>query len=124
MTPKQALAMHRRQFAAHGEDILIRRYSGAGTPRPKVEATVRARVMGYEPKELVGTIVQGDRKIIALVDPDAMVPSGMVALSTLLPLNNNDKAVVRGKELAIKAIDDNTRRIAGTLIALEIQAAG
>lgn len=124
MTPAAAIDMHRRFLAEVGEDIVIRRYTGTGTPRPKVEATVRARVMGYEPKELVGTIVQGDRKILALVDPDATVASGMVALSTLLPLNNNDKAVVRGKELAIKAIDDNTRRIAGTLIALEIQAAG
>lgn len=124
MTPAAALDAHRRFLAEIGEDILIRRYTGTGTPRPKTEASIRARVMGYEPKELVGTIVQGDRKIIALVDPDATVPSGMVALSTLLPLTTNDKAVVRGKEIAIKGIDDNTRRIAGTLIALEIQAAG
>ena len=124
MTPAAALDMHRRFLLKVGEDIVIRRYTGTGTPRPKVEATIRARVMGYEPKELVGSIVQGDRKIIALVDPSAAVPAGMVALSALLPLTTNDKAVVRGKELAIKAVDDNTRRIAGTLIALEIQAAG
>jgi hypothetical protein len=31
---------------------------------------------------------------------------------------------VRGKVKRIKAVDDNTRRIGGTLIALEIQAGG
>jgi hypothetical protein len=70
--------------------------------------------MGYQPKELIGAIVQGDRKVIALID----------ALGALLPLTTTDKLVIRGREVAIKAVDDNTRRIGGTLIALEIQAAG
>ncbi|WP_249225651.1 hypothetical protein [Tardiphaga alba] len=114
MTPAAALDMHRRFIQEVGEDILIRRYTGTGSPRPKTDTATRARVMGYEPKELVGSIVQGDRKIIALVDD----------LAGILPITTNDKAVVRGKELAIKAVDDSTRRIAGTLIALEIQAGG
>jgi hypothetical protein len=58
--------------------------------------------------------VQGDRRVIALVD----------TLSSILPVTISDKCVVRGKELAIKAVDDNTRRIGGTLIALELQVGG
>ncbi len=113
-TLAEALLAHREMLADVGEDIVIRRYTGTGTPRPKTDVTIRARVMGYEPKELVGSIVQGDRKVIALVD----------TLGSLMPITTNDKVVVRGKELAIKAVDDSTRRVAGTLIALEIQASG
>jgi hypothetical protein len=42
----------------------------------------------------------------------------------LLPITTNDKIVIRGKELAIKAVDDNTRRIGTTLIALTLQVGG
>jgi hypothetical protein len=113
-TAAEALRAHREMLADVGEDIIIRRYTGTGSPRSKSDTVTRARVMGYEPKDLVGSIVQGDRKIIALVD----------GLAGILPITTNDKAVVRGKELAIKAVDDSTRRIAGILIALEIQASG
>ncbi|WP_296741435.1 hypothetical protein [Mesorhizobium sp.] len=105
MTADEAIAQHRAFLAEIGEDILIRR---VGVP----DVTVRARVMGYQPKELIGTIAQGDVKIIAMAE----------ALADRLPLTTNDAVVVRGKEISIKAVDDNTRRIGGTLIALEIQA--
>jgi hypothetical protein len=125
LTPAESLASHRAFMAELGETVLVRRYSGAGAARSKVEASILARVMGYAPKDLVGTIVQGDRRVIALNDPAAVVPAGKVALASLLPLNDaTDKLVIRGREAAIKAVDDNTRRIAGVLIALEIQAAG
>ena len=52
--------------------------------------------------------------MIALVD----------TLSAILPLTNDDKLVIRGAEVAILAVDDETRRIHGTLIALEIQVRG
>lgn len=108
MKADEELASHRAMINEIGEDIIIRRI---GAP----DVTARARVMGYQPKELVGPIVQGDVKIIALVD----------TLSDRLPLTINDSVVVRGKVLRIKAaVDDNTRRINGTLIALEIVAGG
>lgn len=123
MTPQQALSAYRRAFAI-GETVTIRRYVGTGSSRPKTEADALARVTGFEPRELVGSVVEGTRKIILLVDPDAAVPSGKVALPTLLPLTTNDKVVVRGRELAIVSVDDSTRRVAGTLIAIELQARG
>lgn len=114
MTPDQALASHRKFLGEVGEDIIVRRYTGVAPNRVPHDTSARARVMGYQPKDLVGAIVQGDRKVIALVD----------TLSAVLPLTTNDKLVIRGREVAIKAVDDNTRRIGGVLIALEITAAG
>jgi hypothetical protein len=114
MDAATALAQHKAFINEIGEDIAIRRFTGTGTPRPYTDTTVRARVMGYQPKELVGPIVQGDRKVIALVD----------TLTSLLPITTSDKVVVGGKQLSIKAVDDNTRRIGGTLIALELQVGG
>lgn len=114
MDAATALAQHQAFIGEIGEDIAIRRYTGSGTPRPYTDTTTRARVMGYQPSQLVGPIVQGDRRVIALVD----------TLSSILPVTTNDKAVVGGTLLAIKAVDDNTRRIGGTLIALELTVGG
>lgn len=114
MTPAEALALHRAFINEQGEDVIVRRYSGTGVARVPADVTTKARVIGYAPGQLVGGIVQGDVKVIALVD----------TLSGLLPLTTNDKLVIRGAEKAIKGVDDNTRRIQGTLIALEIWARG
>jgi hypothetical protein len=107
-------ASHRAMIDEVGEDVVFRRFTGSGTPRPKTDVTAKARVMGYKPSELVGSIVQGDRRVIAMAED----------VSSLLPITTNDKLVVRGRELAIKSVDDNTRRIGGTLIALDIQVSG
>jgi hypothetical protein len=110
----RVLADYQQAMAVSGEDIAMRRFSGTPQSRTHADTTVRAKVAGYEPTELIGSIVQGDRKVICLVD----------TLSGLLPVTTADKLVIRGKEVAIKAVDDSTRRVDGTLIALEIQAAG
>lgn len=124
MTPDQALASHRRMLLQVGEAITVRRYVGTGAGRTATEAVAQGRVMGYLPKEIVGAVQQGDRKVILLNDPAAAVPSGKVALSTLLPLDSDDRLVLRGAEVAIQGVDDSTRRIAGVLIALELQVRG
>lgn len=124
MTPADALISYRAMMAEDGESIVVRRWRGSGPGRTKTEAQVLARVKGYQATELVGAIVQGDISVIALNDPAADVPAGMVPLSALLPLLTSDKLVIRGEEKAIKNINDNTRRIGGTLIALDIHAEG
>lgn len=102
------------------ETIAIRVYIATGSARPRFDYEgLRARVIEFSAGELVGPIVQGDRKLILLaedVDREG-VP---------LPLQTgpNWKAFVRGKELQIKAVDDNTRRLGGELIAFEIQVGG
>lgn len=116
MTPDGYKAMYRRRIGV-GEPILIRRYTGAGVNRPRFDAEVRARVVGYQAEELVGGIVQGDRKVIFLAED-------LNAAQFAGPITTNDKAVVRGKELAIIAPDDSTRRCQGVLIAYELTVRG
>ena len=41
-----------------------------------------------------------------------------------LALTHELQMLVRGKELQVKAIDDNTRRVAGDLIAYELVVGG
>jgi hypothetical protein len=125
MTPVQALDSHRRFLAEDGGDITVRRYSSTGAARVvSAEAVARGRVVGYQPRELVGGIVQGDRKVILINDPAAVVPAGKVALATMLPLTTSDKLVIRGRETTIGGVDDETRRIQDVLIALELRVTG
>lgn len=118
MTPDQARAMYRRGLGQF-ETISIRRYTGAGSARPKFDWDVQARITGFDPQELVGSIVEGDSKLIVLhedlVNAGFPFPIGTGA---------NWKAVARGKELQIKAVDDKTRRLGGEIIAYEIAAGG
>lgn len=118
MTPDAVKAHYRRTLDDVGEDIVIRLYTGTGQSRTVLSnTTVRARVAAFEPQELIGGIVQGDRKLIVLA-------ADLIAAGITIVVGANCKVVVREKELAIKAIDDNTRRIAGELVAYEIQAGG
>lgn len=111
------LQSYRLQLTSHGEQIKIRRYIGTGMGRTFTDTNAKARVRGYLPNELVGTIQQGDRNIIVLAED---LELGGFAL----PITAADKAVVRGKELAILGVDDNTRRVGPTLIAIELQCRG
>lgn len=115
----------RDDLAETGEEIIIRRYKGpAGPNREKNEALIRARVTGLGNPELIGGIVQGKFKVVALFDPDAVVPNGMVPLASLLPVVMSDKVVIQGRETAIEALDDKTRRLGGELIGIDLQVAG
>jgi hypothetical protein len=111
------LQSYRRELGQYGEVILIRRYSGSGPGRTHVDAPMRGRVRGYQPAELVGTIQQGDRNVIGLAED--LTNGGF-----LLPVTASDKAIIRGRELAIMGVDDSTRRVGPVLIAIEIQVRG
>lgn len=125
MTPDVALDMLRRQLAETGEVITVRRYAGAGASRAIAQqADVLARVMGYQPKDIAGAVQQGDRRVIMINDPYAAVAVGKVALSAMLPLSNLDVLSIRDAEIQIVGVDDSTRRIAGTLIGLDLQVRG
>lgn len=100
-----------------GEPIIIRRYSGSGTNRPFFDAEVIGRVTNYHADEIVGLIQQGDRKVILIADD-------LIAKEFQLPITPADKCIVRGKELAVIAPDDSTRRYGGVLIAYELQVRG
>lgn len=114
MTPEQSIASYRRSLK---DVVTIRRYTGSGQNRPYFEATALARVTGFDPDELVGTIVQGDRKLIVLADD-------LVKAQFPLDLKKGDEVFVRGQKTTIQAADDSTRRVAGVLIAFELQVRG
>lgn len=114
MTPDEILASYRSFINDVGETVYVRRFSGTPPSITSQDIAIKARVVDYLPSEIVGPIIQGDRRVIALVDN----------LSGILPLTTNDALVVRGKEMIIKAVNDNTRRGGGTLIALELRVGG
>jgi hypothetical protein len=109
-------ADYREMISEDGETITLRRINQSGPP---IEATVRARVTGYQPKELVGGIKQGDRRVIVLAE-DVETSGFPVPFKT----GGTDKAVVREKALNIGVVDDSTRRVGGVLIAYDITATG
>ena len=98
------------------ETIIVRRYTGAGTSRPKFDAEVRGRAWGYSARELVGSIQQGDTRCLVLVED-------LIAKGMTLPLTSSDKLVVKGKEIAIVAPKTRTA-LDGTLVVYDIQARG
>jgi len=116
VTPDYVASAYRRLIEV-GETVTVRRYSGIGALRTSDDFEARARVAGYEPNELVGDIRQGDLRVVILVED-------LVSEGFELPLTQNDKVVVRGKELAVLGPDDSTRRIAGEAIALDVRVRG
>jgi hypothetical protein len=119
------LDMYRGLLAEQGETIAVRRYAGTGAARAVAqEAYALGRVIGLGAADIVGDVKITDRKVILLNNPDAEVPAGKVALSALLPLRSGDVLAFRGREAAILNADDDTRRLAGVLIALEITIRG
>ena len=125
MTAADVLQRYRSIFAEIGEDVAVRRYQGAGANRVIVqEAIARGHVERLGTEDIVGDIKLTDRKVILVNDPDAAVPPGNVALSALLPLLTTDKLFFRDREFAILDPDDDARRYAGVLIALELTVRG
>ncbi|MBI4367272.1 MAG: hypothetical protein HY543_10675 [Deltaproteobacteria bacterium] len=110
-------ARYRRAIRQHGEPVLFRRYTGAGANRQIFNAEMRAVVTGYQPQELIGGLVQGDRKVILLAEDVNKAQIG-------LPINLGDKLVVRGRELAIGVVDDSTHRDGTELVAFELKVTG
>lgn len=118
MTPEFAAAMYRRRIGPF-VTIQIRHYHGTGATRPRFDWDVSARVVDFKPEELVGSILQGDRKLIVLHED-------LVAAGFPFPIGigANWKVVVAGKELAIKFVDASTRKLGDQIIAYDIVAGG
>lgn len=110
-------ARYREALSKRGETIKIRRYTGTGPSRPMFEVECRAVVTGYQPEEMVGGIQQADKKAIVLHED-------LAGTGLSLPLTNSDFAIVKGKQHAIRVPDDATRRVAGVVIAYELQVIG
>ncbi len=98
------------------ETVTLRRFTGTGADRPKFDANVRGKAWGYTSQELIGTIQQGDQRVLVLVED-------LIGTGFALPVTTADMMVVRGQELAI--ISPGQRKAPdGTLIAYELQCRG
>jgi hypothetical protein len=117
MTPQEVLEQHRAAIVEVGEAVSIRRFTGgSGSTRTYSDTATTARVISLGASaNAEGTAVQYRYKIIALVD----------TLAAVLPVTTADRIILDdGKELAILDAGDRKRRIAGVLIALEMECEG
>jgi hypothetical protein len=96
-----------------GETVVVRRRTGGAV----IDAPARARIDGYSPAELVAGINQGDRRVLVLVED-------LEKAGWPLPLRRLDRLVIRGRELNVEDVDDNTHRHAGVLAAYQVRATG
>lgn len=113
MTPKAARAMYRRQIQAQGGLVTLKR----GTSPDAPETAFKARCTGYAPQEMTGDLQQGDVKVIFLADDLGDFPLPIKAKST-------DAIWQDGRKMTVQAVDDQTRRVAGVLIAYELRVRG
>lgn len=113
MSPAASRDSYRRMV---DQIVTFRRYTGTGPNRPRFDTDVRARVVGYAPDELVGGILQGDRKVILLAED--------LVAAQVRPPSKGDKIVIRGAEANIEFVNDSTRRVGGELMAYELVVRG
>ena len=114
MNPANVVARYRALMAGVDATVTLRR-PGFGVVAD-IEVTVSARITAYKPEDQSGDMVEGDRKVILFAADLAGFP---------LPLQPNlDRLVSGGRVFVIKAIDDETRKIAGVLMAYELRVSG
>ena len=79
---------------------------------------IRARVYSYQPKDVVGTFVQGDQ-IVILFRPD-------LESVGLAPPMRGDKILIgpQRRKTTIQADDANTRVVDGVIVADEVKVRG
>lgn len=109
-------SQYRRTIARQGEAVVFRRFTGSGPNRPELNVEIRGRVTGYEPKDMIAGIQQGDRKVLVLAED--------LILKNIRSVTNSDFLVVRGRQCAIFSIDDSTHRIGADLVAYELGVRG
>lgn len=117
MNPAVVRDMYRRQLAANGETVTLKRLDASGSEM--ASADVLARLMGFERAELDSGIAQGVRHAIVLAED---VESS--AFPVPFRSGGSDKVVVRGATLNVDVADDSTRRVGGVLIAYDLTLEG
>lgn len=128
MTPEAAIASLDRMIEQNGEEVCLQRITGT-VNQATFSATVRAFVRGYQPQELVGSIVQGDSKVI-------LSPTGIAAaqwpgpqIVRIPPVTTdvrvpttNDKCVIAGRTRNIQAA--TPFYLGGQLVRTELNVKG
>lgn len=128
MTPQSAISSLDRMIADNGQDVVLQRITGA-VNQATFSAKVRAFVRGYQPHELVGSIIQGDSLVI--ISPTgisaAQWPGPQViktppsTTDSKVPVTG-DKCVIAGKTRNIQGA--NPFYLDGELVRLELQVRG
>lgn len=113
MTPASARRMYRAQLEAHGEPVSLIR--GFGGPSPERVDGLPARMLRSGELPVAG-LTQGERVLLLLADD--------VAASALTAPRMHDRVLWNDRMLAIRFVDDATRRVAGELIAYQLTLAG
>lgn len=91
MTPQQTQGM----LLKYGETVVLRRPTGNGN---WIECPVRARVDLFQPHEVVGGILQGDRKVI--ISPVELDASGWLG-----GLRRGDQVMIGGTTTTVQGVD-------------------
>lgn len=98
--------------------VTVRRYHGAGAGKTRFDAEdVPARVAGYAPEEIAGSIQQGDQRVIL----DA---AALEARQWPAPPRTGDRIIIGNQDTTVQFCDPNTRKIGQTIIAYECQCRG
>jgi hypothetical protein len=116
LTAAQVLADWEAALDRQGETIEIGRQTGTD-PSTMFRVQCRARVKNYGPQPLVGEIKQG-AVVVRAFYPD------LVDNAFPLPVRNSDNILVRGQQIQISAVDNNTGRIGDTQIYVKLLAVG
>lgn len=85
------------------EGVIFRRYATPGDRTSNVDVIVRGRIVDYSAAELIGTIQQGDRKVIIYADDVETDYQSGAPTGLSLPVTTDDKLVIDGKECRIMA---------------------
>jgi hypothetical protein len=129
MTPETAIAMLRRQIAAHGQDVQLERVTqGPSGTQIIYSVDVRAFVRGYHPDELVGGIIQGDSKVtLSAVEIEAQGWPGPNSSTT--PTRQDRRIPRKGDDVWIEGRKRNIENaipfyLNGQLVRIELNARG
>lgn len=119
MSPDALRAQYRDLMQRRGELLGLRRVTGT-VSQVYFQIEVLAVPAMYDPRTLVGATKEGRTDLIVLADD-------VFAAQFPVPLRTGDKAVLGGaggKVVNIEKVDDNSRRVAGELIAYVLTVQG
>lgn len=126
MTPQQLIADLDTTLADVGEVITIQRL--VGTQEIITGVDCLAFVRGYSPDELVGTIMQNDKRII--LSPSEIIAAGWPGPnSSATPTERDRRVPIKGDRVVIKGKKFNVEAAGGIyvrdeLVRIEMQVRG
>ena len=128
MSPEECIAALDNALAEAGENVILRRLSGAGSNVVNVDVTCRAQVRNWRLKEEVLVAEFRQAIMLVIISPTdiakAQWPGGVVPGQTVDPSipRRNDKLVIKGRLYNIEACEAIAMN--GVNVRFEMQALG